>query len=95
MIGERSIGLKGASRRQFRADFKAKVALAALRGDKTANELASIYHVHPNQVSQWRKHLQAEAADVFSDRRVHQRKDEEAERARLYEQIGRLQVELD
>jgi transposase-like protein len=52
-------------RRNHSATFKAKVALAAIRGEKTLAELASQYDVHPNQITQWKAQLQAQAADVF------------------------------
>lgn len=52
-------------RRNHSAAFKAKVALAAIRGEKTLAELASQYDVHPNQITQWKAQLQARAADVF------------------------------
>jgi len=82
-------------RRQHSGALKAKVALAAIRGDKTVNELASDYGVHPVQISQWKKVLQEEAPQIFSSRRGRQQKDEEELKAALYQQIGQLKVELD
>lgn len=82
-------------RQQYSAEFKAKVALAALKGDKTVNELATQYEVHPNQVSQWKKQALAELPGIFSRRREADRQDEEALRGVLYQQIGQLKVELD
>jgi len=82
-------------RRALPAEFKAKVALAALRGDLTLNEVAAKYEVHANQVSTWRKQLLEASKDFFSDGRAHRKQDEEELVARLYQEIGQLKVELD
>jgi transposase len=81
-------------RRVFGGAFRAKVALAAVKGDKTLAELASHFDVHPNQVSAWRKELIERAAELFEDRR-RQRCEDEASTEELYEQIGRLKMEVD
>ena len=81
-------------RRVFGGAFRAKVALAAVKGDKTLAELASHFDVHPNQVSAWRKELIERAAELFEDRRRPKREDE-ASSEELYEQIGRLKMEVD
>ncbi len=83
------------NRRQHSSALKAKVALAAIRGDKTVNELASDYGVHPVQISQWKKVLQEEAPRLLSSRRGRQHKDEEELKAALYQQIGQRKVALD
>lgn len=82
-------------RKSHDATFKAKVALEALKGDRTMAELSSEYGVHPNQIRQWRQKLVDELPSVFSDRR--QKKDKEGEEvtAELYRQIGQLKVEMD
>jgi putative transposase len=82
-------------RNHYTADFKAKVALAAIKGQQTVNEIAATYSVHPNQVLQWKKPALEVLPDVFSNRRVRRTQDEEALQARLYQQIGQLKVELD
>ena len=81
-------------RRQFSGAFKAKVALAAVRGDKTSAELAAKFGVHGNQVSAWKKQLREGAAELFADRRSRQ-SDGEAAAEDLYEQIGRLKMEVE
>jgi len=82
-------------RKNYSADFKAKVALESVRGDKSLAELAARYEVHPTQIGQWRKALLAGITDVFSDKRRKNEISSEDEKARLYEEIGRLKVELD
>lgn len=81
-------------RRILGSKFKAKVALAAIRGDKTLSQLASDFRVHGNQVSAWKKVLQEGVSSLFEDgRKKAPRK--EASDAELYEQIGRLKMELE
>ena len=82
-------------RNHYSADFKAKVALAAIKGHQTVNEIASIYGVHPNQVMQWKKHVLDAVPDIFSVRRAREAQDDEELKAQLYQQIGQLKVELD
>jgi len=77
------------------ADFKANVALAAIKGQQTVNELATINGVHPHQVLPWKKPALEALPDVFSSRRARTAQDDEALHARLYQQIGQLKVELD
>ncbi len=82
-------------RNHYSADFKAKVALAAIRGHQTVNEIASTYAVHPNQVMQWKKQALGAIPDVFSLRARRAAQEEEELKERLYQQIGQLKVELD
>ena len=82
-------------RRNFTAQFKARCALEAIRGERSLSELASKYEVHPNQIRQWKKMLLAGMPEVFSDKRRRKEQSDEGEKARLYEEIGRLKVELD
>jgi transposase len=83
------------NRKTFTADFKAKVAIEALRGTKTANEIAQEFGVHPAQVSQWKKELQESAAGVFEGKRGPKPVDPSSSQDRLYSEIGRLKMELD
>ena len=80
--------------RTFGASFKARVALAAVRGDKTTAQLAGKFGVHGNQVSSWKKRLLEGATELFADGRG--RKDEpSAKEEELFEQIGRLKMEVE
>jgi transposase-like protein len=81
-------------KKRYTAAFKAKVALEAIKGVKTISEIASEYEVHPAQVSQWKRQLRDGLEDVFTDPRRSGRS-EEKEKDRLYQEIGRLKVELD
>ena len=83
------------NRRRHSPAFKAKVALEALRGEKTISELASQYEIHPNQIMQWKKTLAEEAAGLFDNKSSKKPKDEKALVDRLYRQIGQLKVEKD
>ena len=82
-------------RKRYSAEFKARVALEALKGHKTVNELAGLYGVHPTQIALWKKHLQTEGPRLFAARPGKREQAEEALKAQLYQQIGQLQVELD
>ncbi len=80
-------------RRVFGGAFKAKVALAALRGDKTTAQLASEYEVHTSQVAAWKQQLLEQAPTLFEDGHSKSREESAANEQELYEQIGRLKVE--
>ncbi len=82
-------------RKKFTPAFKAKVALEALKGQKTIAELARIYEVHPNQIGQWKKKLLEEVPGVFNGRRDREAKDQAELVEELYKQIGQLKVERD
>jgi len=82
-------------RKNHDAAFKAKVALEALKGDRTMAELSSEYAVHANQIRQWRQKLVDELPSVFSDRRQKNDKEGEEVTSELYRQIGQLKVEVD
>ena len=82
-------------RRRFTDDFKARVALEALRGDKTVQEIASKHKVHPNQVSTWKRQAIDGLADVFSTGPERVTANDEAEIHDLHAKIGQLTVERD
>lgn len=82
-------------RNNYSAEFKTKVALAAIKGEKTINEIASLYGVHPNQVMSWKKQAVEALPDAFSTKRAHAAQDDEELKSQLYQQIGQLKVELD
>ena len=82
-------------RRDHSAQFKAKVALAAAKGDKTIAELASQYEVHPNQITKWKRQLLESLPDIFSRSRQKDRHRQDELTDHLYQQIGQLKVELD
>ena len=82
-------------RKAHAAAFKAQVALAAFKGDKTINELASQHGVHPTLIHAWKKQLLAGAEELFSNGSRAAAEDHEVVQAQLYEQIGRLKMELD
>lgn len=75
--------------------FKAKVALAAVKGDMTLAQLASKYGVHANQVSAWKAQLLENVPRIFESKRGRPKQGDATDESKLYEQIGRLKVELD
>lgn len=82
-------------RRRFNAAFKARVALEALRGDKTIQEIATKHKVHPNQVSTWKRQAVDGLDEVFSNGPDRARQDHETEVHDLHAKIGQLTVERD
>ena len=83
------------TRRNFSADFKAKVALEALVGDKTLSELAAKHGVHPNMIAQWKRQAKDSLPDVFAKKASRGATDREAEVKVLHAKIGQLTVEND
>lgn len=83
------------ARKTHSPEFKAKVALEAVRSGLTANQIASKYEVHAVQVSQWKKELLQNLASIFEGKKSVKAADENEDPTKLYEQIGRLKVEND
>jgi len=82
-------------RHNYNKEFKARVALHAIKGQKTISELASEYKVHPKQIGQWKRKLVQGSAELFSRGKDREAEAHEAKKDRLYRQIGKLQVELE
>lgn len=82
-------------RRQHTAELKARVAMAAIKGERTANEIATMYGVHPSVIAKWKKQGQEEFAQIFTNRRSENVRAQEDLTATLYQQIGQMKVELD
>lgn len=84
----------GRKRRTFTDKFKAKVALEAIRGVKTIAELAKEYQVHPNQISGWKRQVLTNVPDIFASGEKPRARTEEELTAPLYEEIGRLKMDI-
>jgi putative transposase len=84
----------GNIRKRHNGAFKAKVALEAVKAEKTISEISSEYGVHPSQVRQWRKQLLEEVPSIFTERKKAEKERDELE-SELYRQIGQLKVELE
>ena len=83
-------------RRKFGTAFKAKVAIEAIKGEKTINEIASIYEVHPNQVSLWKKQALEKLPEAMADGRTKQSRDSKPiDEEKLHQKIGQQAVEID
>lgn len=83
------------TRKSHAKEFKAKVALEAIRGMQSLGELAARYKLHPTQITQWKKHLMESAPRVFERGHAGGAVDAEGLTAPLYQEIGRLKMELD
>jgi len=82
-------------RKQYKAEFKFQMALEAAKGLKTINQLASEHELHPNQLSQWKRQLLEEGVTIFDKRSVQPERAAAKVEADLYEQIGRLKMDLE
>jgi transposase len=82
-------------RKRYSAEFKAKIALEALKGEETAAQIASRYGVHPTQVTQWKSQARDGMAEVFLGKAARKAKDHESEVKELHAKIGQLTVERD
>jgi putative transposase len=85
----------GVQRKIHSPGFKAKVALPAHKADRTVNQLAGQYDIHPTQIHAWKKQLLAGAQAIFANGAKAASAHAEAREAELYEQIGRLKMELE
>ena len=82
-------------RKHYTAEFKAKVAIEAIAGHKTVNEIASAYSVHPTQVANWKRQVQERLPTILSNGNHAKDKDAEQTIARLYQQIGQLTMDVE
>lgn len=84
-------------RKKHSTEFKSKVALEAVRGEQTIQEIAQKYEVHPNQVTQWKKQLLDNATSAFEKpgKKSLEEKETEEKEEKLFSQIGRLKIEND
>ena len=82
-------------RRTYDDNFKARVALEAIKGEKTISELAGQYEVHPNQIIQWKKRLLENVTDVFSKKKDPQIEEQEKLIEELYKKVGQQNIELE
>ncbi len=85
----------GKQRQRRSAQFKFQVALEALKEQKTLSQLASEYEVHPTQIAQWKKQLLEGGDRLFGQQRIREQVEQSAREAELFEQIGRLKMELE
>jgi transposase-like protein len=83
------------TRKQHSAQFKARVAIEAIRGEKTLSQLGSQFKVHPMQIAKWRKAAMEQLPELFVDGRMRKASESKPDNDGLYEEIGRLKVELD
>ena len=83
------------TRRRFTAEFKAKVALEAIRGERTISERATKHQLHPNQITQWKRQAIENLAKAFDDKATDAQVGREAEVTKLHAKIGQLVVERD
>jgi len=84
------------SKKSFTSEFKSKVAIEALKGHKAISELAAEFAVHPTQINNWKKQLLEMSKSAFNTKQRQKAQERaDAERDRLYAQIGQLKVELD
>ncbi len=82
-------------RKRYSAEFKGKVALEAIREQKTKSELSSQYSLHPTQIGLWKKHLFETAAHLFQEAGKEKKPEDQIAPEQLYQQLGQLQVELN
>ena len=82
-------------KKSYTSGFKSKVAVEAIKGEKTLAELAGIYEVHPNQIRQWKKKALESLSDAFESKKERKRKERETGLDEVYRRVGELEVEND
>jgi len=82
-------------RKKFSKEFKAKVAIEAIKGQRPLNEIAQEFSVHPTQINRWKKELLESAPEMFSKNKDQEAKRVEMQRDQLYRKVGQLQIEVD
>jgi len=87
--------MQNGPRKVFLPTLKAKVAFAALKGDRTVAELSSVFGVHPTQIKQWKDVLQSGMVDLFTDKRKHHEQNQEELIDSLYKQVGKKEIEAE
>ncbi len=87
--------MKKRQRKKYSAELKARIAVEAVKGQRTIQEIASHYSIHPTMVTNWKRRMLDGASDIFSNGREQSAKSEEEVLSELYQQIGKLQVEVD
>jgi transposase-like protein len=82
-------------RKRYSAEFKARLALEVVKGQRTLNEIGSEHGIHPNLLMQWKQRLLEQLPEMFADKRCKDQQNNEEHEAQLYQQIGQLKFELD
>lgn len=82
-------------RKNYTGEFKTKVVLEVIKGQRTMNEIAEHYSVHPNQIMRWKKQVLAHMPSAFSDGTTQRQREDQLLKDELYRQIGQLKVELE
>lgn len=82
-------------KRTFEDNVKVKVAIEAIKGEKTISELASHYEIHPSQIRQWKQHFMENADSIFSHKKDPRLKEQEVLIEELYKKIGEKEIELE
>jgi len=82
-------------KKKFEAKFKAKVALEAIKGEKTLAQISSLYGVHVNLIGRWKKDLLGNCAEIFSKRKDKEKAEHKDKESQLYKSIGELKYEND
>jgi len=84
-----------AQRKKYDGAFKARVAIEAIKGDKTINQIAGLYGVHPSLIGKWKKDALAGLAGLLSDRQGRQQEQPNGKETELYQRIGQLSMEVE